>query len=100
LRKSVIPKNQFSEGEIQAHKESCPNCIQARQERKKEEELRLEGPLQMKYTICAIRAAKDDIDLAKRKIQKEREEKLENWDWAIKDIEGRFLDPAKYRLKK
>jgi hypothetical protein len=97
---TTIVKNQYTEGTIQAHKESCPWCKEAREERKKEEELRREGPLKLQYILHEIRVAREDIDFAKRKIEKEKTDRLKNWELAIKEIKRREIEPAEYTIKK
>jgi hypothetical protein len=87
------------EGVIQEHKETCPWCIELRQQKQAEEQARLDGHLKMEYILHMIKIKEEEIEHLKRKIAKERKEKLLNWKKAIEMIEYDIRD-AKHTIER
>jgi hypothetical protein len=84
--KTVIPKL-GGEGAIQEHKETCPWCIETRQQKQAEEQAWVDGLGKMRYILGTIERKKEEIKELERKIAKEKKEKLLNWEIACKMIE-------------
>jgi hypothetical protein len=75
------------DGAIQEHKEKCPWCIERREQKEAEKQARLDGFAKMRYILHMIERKKEEIEELKRKIAKEKKEKLLNWEIACKMIE-------------
>jgi hypothetical protein len=75
------------EGAIQEHKETCPWCIETREQKQAEEQAWLDGRLKMEYILGTIDRKKEEIKELERKIAKEKKEKLLNWETVVSMIE-------------
>jgi hypothetical protein len=83
-RTAIDRKN---EGAIQEHRESCPVCIENRENAAAQTQARVDGFALMRGVLWRITKCEEEIEGLKRKIQKERENQLQNWEIAVKKLE-------------
>jgi hypothetical protein len=88
-----------NEGAIQQHKEECPWCIEAREEREAEKQARVDGFGKMRYILHMIEQKKEEIEELERKIAREKRQKLQNWEIVIERLKD-DIRSAEYTIKK
>jgi hypothetical protein len=86
--KTTIPKKH--EAEIIQHKSTCPYCQETIQEKAREMEAIQDGNCKMRYILHSIENSKEEIENLKRKIQREKSQKLENYELVIRMSESKI----------
>jgi hypothetical protein len=71
------------EAAIINHKGTCGWQIELAEQKHKEKESRVDGNCKMRYILHRIENCKTDIENLKRKIEREKSQKLENWQLVI-----------------
>jgi hypothetical protein len=95
----VIPRTRFSDGAIQAHKENCDYCKEKEQAKIKEQQAYVDGHLYMMYQLSIIAQMKDAADTLENRIKREREEKKEGWEYAVRRAKRDIDLAGVYRQK-
>jgi hypothetical protein len=88
--KTVIPKKH--EAEIISHKSLCPYCQETIQNKAQELKFIQDGNCRMRYILHSIEGSKTEIENIRRKIQREKFQKLENWKLVVSMSEQKILE--------
>ncbi len=100
---TIIPKFlggvNYNDAEIEAHKADCPYCLEHIQKERAAKEAYKEGIEKMGFILRSIDRAKENIDAINCKIQKEQEERKENWELVIKHL-NREKKEHEYTIEK
>jgi hypothetical protein len=88
--KTVIPKKH--EAEIIEHRSTCPYCSKEIEDLKKAKQARVDALAEMRAILSKIEIAKEEIEIQKRRIQRERSQQLDNFEVPIKMAESKIRE--------
>jgi hypothetical protein len=87
------------EAAIISHKSQCGWCIEAREEREKQLALARDGHMRMGYVLGMLEKYKQDIKNLKQKIDREKKEKMDNYQFVIQMTQAK-IGETQSRLEK